>query len=808
MTRWPFLSRLAGAPARRRGNRYAPRLEQLEARETPAVDVTFTGALPSFNEGAPFQFDTAAFFAIENADDPSGVLTHTATVVAQNGVLNVTTGTGLSVTGSGTDTVTVVGTRTDITLLFLGANGTVEFAPTAFFSGDGRVTVSATDGTTSDSEFTFLKVQPVLSQSFVTLFFDPFGEQFQTPVGFADFEQVPVPDFGTLVDPDGSELVGFFFNLFGPNESFVPEFTLLSNGNPYPTAGSPNSWYIGSNASDALRATIDSFELVPPPGFSGRVGLSVNASHDDIAFFADESIGFDSAPVLSGALLLRFFQEPQVVAAPALVPEGGTIDLAGRFILSDSSADFLDFHTFRVTALSGALDFDESNPFLSDLQVSATATEVVLTGDLSTLQAALDTPGVITFTAGSEFFSGVLPLEVAFVNRPGDPFGGEGPGQGEGPGPGSPFGPFEFPFAPLAFDDLVPMGFAPVAAPLDPVVADATGTAGTAVALNVTVPPVVDTDGSETATVFVAGVPDGAALTAGTDLGNGVWALDPAQLVGLQLFSNTGGTFTMTAFAVVRDESPPLGLADEAVRAASFTVTLNGSTAFGDFDDEGAEADAEFDTGDGSELDEITSDFLDNDDFDVDPEEEAVAVSPASIGAFNLVEVPANLRDAGTPADAGASPSGPREQALTPIYGDGEKHPLPPVFPLDQSLPVVGFSDSGGDSFTLLDRLYRGDVGAQPIAAEVPVPTARAEAPPPHEVAALIAGAPSPPGADPVAAPVDVDAGSDWRVWAAAVGAVAVSATVCAVFARSRRARDETPPRATRARLKPLERTA
>jgi hypothetical protein len=792
MTRWPFLSRLLGAPARRRGNRFAPRLEVLEARETPAVDVTFKGLVPSFNEDKPFQFDTAAFFAIDNPDDPSGVIRHTATIVAQNGVLNVTAGTGLSVTGSGTDTVTVVGTRDAITLLFLGANGTVEFAPTAFFSGNGRVTVSATDGTTSDSEFTFLKVQPVLSQSIGQQFFDFFGERFLTPVGFDDFEQVPVPNFGALVDPDGSELVGFFFSLFGPNESFVPEFTLLSNGSPYPTAGSPNSWFIRSNSSDALRKVIDSFELVPPPGFSGRVGVKVGAFHDDIAFFADGGNGFDRRPVLSGALFLRFFQEPQVAAAPALVPEGGTIDLAGRFSVFDPSAEFGDAHTFRVTALSGTLDFDESNPFLSDLEVSATATEVVLTGDLSTLQAALDTPGVITFTAGSEFFSGVLPLEVGFVNRPGDQFR-------DGPL----FGPL--PFAPLAFDDIVPMGFAPVAAPLDPVVADASGNAGALVPLDIALPPVADTDGSETVTVFVTGVPDGALLSAGTNLGGGMWVLDPAQLAGLSFAAPTGGTFSMTVFAIVRDVAVPLGLVDEAVSAASFTVVLDDSTSFGDFEDEGA--DAEFDSETGSELDEGTSEFVDNDDFDADFEDEGIVVAPASIGAFNLVEVPTNLRDAQTPTDDGASPGGSREAALTPIYGDGEKHPLPPVLPLDQSLPVAGFSDSGGDSFALLDRLYRGEFGAAPVAADVPAPPVElAEAPPPREVVAGTALAPA-AGADPVAAPVDVDAGTDWRVWAA-VGAVAGAAAAGAVYARTRRTKAETTARAARARLKPLERTA
>lgn len=796
MTRWQFLKRLLGAPARRYGNRYAPRLEQLEARETPAVDVTFTGAVPSFNEGSPFQFDSAAYFAIDNPADPSGVITHTATVVAQNGVLNVTVGTGLSVTGSGTDTVTVIGNRTDITLLFLGANGTVEFAPTAFHSGDGRVTVSATDGTTADTEFTFLQIQPVLSQDLGTLFGDPGGEQFLTPGGFADLEQVFVPAFGTLLDADGSESVGYFISASSSNGE---EFTLLSNGSPYPTAGMPNFWFVGSIDSNTIRAVLDSFVLVPPPGFSGRVTVNVSASHDDFAQFADSSSAFASRPVYSGPILLRFFQEPQVTVAPGLAPEGGSIDLAGRFLLTDPSADFADLHTFRVTALSGTLDLDESNPLLSDLQVTASATAVALTGNLSVIQDVLNAPNVITFTADSAFFSGVLPLEVVFVNRPGERFS-------EGP----PLDPL--PVAPLEFAELAPMGFAPVAAPLDPLVADATGDAGSPVALSIALPPVADPDGSETATVFLTGVPDGAVLSAGTDLGGGVWALDPAQLSGLMFFSNASGTFAMTALVVVRDEAPPLGLADEVVSAASFTVTLGDSDSFGDdTDDTGETDDLDFESEGGAEL-EDTSEFIDNEDFETNGDEDAAANSPASIGAFNLVEVPVNLRDAGTPTDGGANPGGPREQALTPIYGDGEKHPLPPVLPLDQSLPVAGFSDSGGDSFALLDRLYRGEFGAQPIAVEVPVPTALAEAPPPREADARVAGANAPgpnapEGADPIAPPVDVDAGSDWRLWAAVGAAVLGSAAAGAVYARARRATEDEPARVTRARLKPLERT-
>lgn len=797
MTARQFLNRLLGTTARRRGNRFAPRLERLEGREVPVVDVTFAGAVPDFNEDVPFQFGTAAFFAIDNPDDPSGVVPHTATITAQNGVLNVTPGTGLTVSGSGTGSVTVVGTRDNITLLFLGSNGSVTFIPTAFFSGDGRVTVSATDGTTSDTEFTQLKVQPVLSQNLPTLFFDPGADLFVTATGFADFEQVPVPPFGTLVDADGSESVGYFIALSTSNGE---TFTLLSNGAPYPTAGMPNSWFVGSNDSATLRAVLDSFVLIPPPGFSGSALLSIGATHDDFATFSDASVGFDSSPVVNGAIFLRFFRGPQVSVNPGLAPEGGVIDLAGRFALSDPDAQFFDSHTFRVSAPAGSLALDAASPLLSGLTVTATPSSVELTGDLTAIQQVLDTPGVLLFTANSAFFSGVLPLSVFFVNRP-----------GEGFSEGQSFGPL--PFAPLAFDQFVPMGFTPVAAPLTPAVADANGTAGTALALSISVPSVVDTDGSEAVTVFLTGLPTDAVLSAGSNLGGGAWAVPSANLPGLLFISNTSGTYTLTAFAVVRDVAPSLGLLDDAVRSASFVVTLGDSDSFGDdFDDSETEF-SEFEgAGDGS--DGGVSEFVDNSDFDLDEAERGPDTDPARIGAFNLVEVSVNSRDVAPPPDPGANPGAPREAALAPIYGDGEKHPLPPVLPLDQSLPVAGFSDSGGDSFALLDRLYRGGAAEQLVALDAPpqVPATPPEAPVPRSAVAPTAlaagGAPQLP--DPVAAPVDVDAGTDWRVWAVAGAAVIGSAAAYALHARATRSAGESATRAARprARLKQLERTA
>ena len=61
---------------------------------------------------------------------------------------------------------------------------------------------------------------------------------------------------------------------------------------------------------------------------------------------------------------------------------------------------------------------------------------------------------------------------------------------------------------------------------------DASGTEDQPISLDIS-SALTDTDGSETLSVTVAGVPDGAALSAGTDNGDGTWTLDPADLANL-----------------------------------------------------------------------------------------------------------------------------------------------------------------------------------------------------------------------------------------------------------------------------------
>ena len=85
-------------------------------------------------------------------------------------------------------------------------------------------------------------------------------------------------------------------------------------------------------------------------------------------------------------------------------------------------------------------------------------------------------------------------------------------------------------------------------------VADAAGSEDTAIALNLSS---ALTDSSESLSVLVSGVPTGAALSAGTDNGDGTWTLTPAQLSGLTVTppSNDSNDFTLTVTATSTDGS-------------------------------------------------------------------------------------------------------------------------------------------------------------------------------------------------------------------------------------------------------------
>jgi VCBS repeat-containing protein len=101
-------------------------------------------------------------------------------------------------------------------------------------------------------------------------------------------------------------------------------------------------------------------------------------------------------------------------------------------------------------------------------------------------------------------------------------------------------------------------------------VTPASGNPNTAIPLNINA-ALVDTDGSENLSVQIAGVPTNASLSAGTNLGNGIWQLTSAQLAGLTLTSSTESNFNLTVTAT----STELSNSSTASTVANLNVTVN-----------------------------------------------------------------------------------------------------------------------------------------------------------------------------------------------------------------------------------------
>ncbi len=107
-------------------------------------------------------------------------------------------------------------------------------------------------------------------------------------------------------------------------------------------------------------------------------------------------------------------------------------------------------------------------------------------------------------------------------------------------------------------------------------VRDAGGDGSDAIALDITA-ALTDTDGSETLSITIAGVPQGASLSAGSDNGDGTWTLSPDQLSGLALTPPPGAdtTFSLTVTATSSDG------ADTAMTTATLLVTVDHDAIFG-----------------------------------------------------------------------------------------------------------------------------------------------------------------------------------------------------------------------------------
>jgi len=116
------------------------------------------------------------------------------------------------------------------------------------------------------------------------------------------------------------------------------------------------------------------------------------------------------------------------------------------------------------------------------------------------------------------------------------------------------------------------------------------GTQDTAIPLDLG-SALTDTDGSETLSVTISGVPEGAVLSAGTDNGDGSWTLDPADLEGLTITPPAGSTDTMNLSmeATSTDTDSDSGDVSTATNTIDFTVDIAADGTFSVTDSVGNE---------------------------------------------------------------------------------------------------------------------------------------------------------------------------------------------------------------------------
>jgi hypothetical protein len=790
MRHWHLLNRLSRSPDPRPWDRCVLAVEQLESRENPAPVVTTPGYFEQTNENTALTFggEGSSFGISDSSNDGQQ---YSAQLSTDQGTINLdpvqAASFGLSVANNNTSTVTLTGNLGAINA-FLGTGFT--YNPTAEYSGEANVTVSVTDSATGEtgSGSVLVAVQPVPVASVLTV---------NAPAEVWTQSAPYVVPSGTLAvsplpDLDGSDSVTLSFALSAPDPSL---FTLSAGGSVLSPTG-PGIWQVSVNTPSDLTAVLDSLVLTPPAGFTGRVNLTVSGVTSDTATFPslEESITntSDFGPV---ELNVRFFVGGSVVLTPASGREGDTLDLGGRYVASDPDDLPGDTHTLTLSVPSGMLTVSASALVSGMTAVRSVApdgsTTITLTGDLDAINTFLALPGNLLYSPADPEFSGVVPLTVALANQPG-PFG-DAPGPQPGGMGGPAVGMVQSPTAPGQFVGTTTLTFAPVARAVFPTVNDAVTNAGTPVPVFIGLAP-PPTDPSDSILLVVDHLPAGASFNHGANLGGGQWALGLSDLPGLLFNPPPGqiGLFGMTVRAIVTDTATD-GTTDTATESTAFLVAVVPALVLGPGPAAPAAPVPAAPVPTGPLLPPPFDPKLTPTAVQPPPAptgSTAAAVGAAPTGPVStvtdvvVVDAPVLLeaiagtapitQTAGTvESQLGRYPPGPgslfaQPETPLPTYAGSERHPLPPVLPLDQTSPVAGFTESGGDSIALIDKLYRdGTVlapgaGAPKAAVVGPVNVAPAPHPARAPAQPTAAGKPNGPAASAVA--VATGAGSDLTV--------------------------------------------
>ncbi|MCK5747923.1 MAG: cadherin-like domain-containing protein [Oricola sp.] len=212
---------------------------------------------------------------------------------------------------------------------------------------------------------------------------------------------------------------------------------------------------------------------------------------------------------------------------------------------------------------------------------------------------------------------------------------------------------------------------------------DAQGYEDNAIALDIDA-GLTDTDGSESLSITISGVPEGAMLSAGTDNGDGTWTLEEGDLDGLTITppadsdadfelsvsatsteSSTGESKTINTTIDVKvdavaDDTTVSGVAEtDGIGGGDHAVTVNLNATFGDYEDGSESHFVLVEIPDGWEAPEGST-VVDGGDFDSLPDKQFVKVEVDN----------ADLADSGGSAQVSVTFQVPDDQASGEINFD------------------------------------------------------------------------------------------------------------------------------------------
>jgi len=286
-----------------------------------------------------------------------------------------------------------------------------------------------------------------------------------------------------------------------------------------------NAMFTVQPAIDVVTGTLT---YTPAPGLGGFATVTVTLRDNGGTAFGGQD---GSIPYIFSIEVGTPNQPPvnTVPAGPLATTEDGSITITGVSVTDpDLGANNL---SVVLSAVNGRLTVNTSVPgglLPGDVTNNGTGS-VTLNAPLSRINATLASATGLTYQPNAHY-SGNDTFTIQ--SNDGGNFGYGGP---------------------KTDTDSVLIQISPITDPPIVVAPDVTGPEGTPLPLNITV-SLVDTDGSEVLeNLRISGVPAGGQLSAGTDLGGGVWALTPTQLVGLIFTPPDSGVFALTVSVTSRE---------------------------------------------------------------------------------------------------------------------------------------------------------------------------------------------------------------------------------------------------------------